>query len=305
MKNKIAIIKDGYDILRIIQGSKDEDNCDFKICLMNSNYEIKYMKLFSNYKNLEFDKNDDWELTYHKSTISKPTKIHLKSKTEKDKYITLPLTELLEPNFNTEIPIPLFKVIVPNGCKLINKYNENGAKKDHRIIDMTGNNIAEIYLTKNGFMGSNFYEKWANISFSLLGNAMEYYATNEQKYIGKNILDTFKNPKNTEDGHKIYNVGVSTNVTDDIGIFVNTINDPELKENDNYSINFIENKIFLGLLGGSTKKYDLEEKPFMIYTEDLKNEKNFSEEESKRWKYIFEKEIKKVDREIKKNQKKW
>ncbi len=300
MKNKVAIIKNGYDILRIVQGSKDIDNCDLKICFMNSNYEIKYMKLFSNYKNLKFDKNSKWELTYHRATISKPTKIHLKNKIEKEKYITLPLTELLDPNFNTEIPIPLFKVIVSNGCNLIKKYNEKGMpKKDHTIIDMKENNILEIYLTKNGFIKSNFYEKWKNISFSLFGNAMEYYATNNQKYIAKNIFDTFKNPNNTEDGNKIYNIGISTDVTNDIGIFVNTVNDPDIKENNNYSINFIENKLFLGLLGGLEKKYNEGDKQFMLYTEDIENKKYFSEDEYRKWKYIFEKEIKKIDRKIK------
>lgn len=64
MNKKIAIIKDGYDIMRIIEGNSDGEKCDFKICFMNgdSNFDIYYMKLFSKAKKLEFDKKKNGRL---------------------------------------------------------------------------------------------------------------------------------------------------------------------------------------------------------------------------------------------------
>lgn len=52
MERKIAIIKNGYDILRIREINSDEEKCEFKICIMaeQKNVKILYNKLFSEKK---------------------------------------------------------------------------------------------------------------------------------------------------------------------------------------------------------------------------------------------------------------
>lgn len=52
MERKIAIIKNGYDILRIREINSNEEKCEFKICIMaeQNNVKILYNKLFSEKK---------------------------------------------------------------------------------------------------------------------------------------------------------------------------------------------------------------------------------------------------------------
>lgn len=296
MNKKIAIIKDGYDIMRIIEGNSDGEKCDFKICFMNgdSNFDIYYMKLFSRAKKLEFDKNKKWEITYHKATSTKPTKIHLKNK-EESEYITLPLKELLDPDVNTEIPIPLFKIIIPDGI-LKNKYKP---KKEHRIIDISGNNVVEIFLTKSGMAGSNVYDKWSNIELGLMGNAMEFYATNNPKYMGLNIKCTFINKKSPEE-RIVHNLCTLADITDDIGIRVNTVNIPNMNKLNNISVLFIENAAYLAFLAGGKIYTEDYKDGQLIYKKDIENEKYFSESERKKWNFYFQKNFKKANSLIKK-----
>ena len=57
MQKKIAIIKNGYDILRIVQGKTTEEHCEFKIIPMVEPKETRifYMKLFSEPKEFKFE----------------------------------------------------------------------------------------------------------------------------------------------------------------------------------------------------------------------------------------------------------
>lgn len=81
MRNKkIAVVKNGYDVMRIIEMNSDNENCELKIVLFidNCDIDIKYLKLFSTIEKQKFDKTKKFELTYHKKSTTQPTKIHLK-----------------------------------------------------------------------------------------------------------------------------------------------------------------------------------------------------------------------------------
>mgnify|MGYP006971535550 CR=1 FL=1 len=80
MQNKIAITKNGYDILRIVQGKTTEEHCEFKIIPMVEPNETRifYMQLFSEPKEFKFDKEFKFEITYHIANEKEPAKIHIK-----------------------------------------------------------------------------------------------------------------------------------------------------------------------------------------------------------------------------------
>ena len=80
MQNKIAITKNGYDILRIVQGKTTEEHCEFKIIPMvePKDTRIFYMKLFSEPEEFKFDKEFKFEITYHIANEKEPAKIHIK-----------------------------------------------------------------------------------------------------------------------------------------------------------------------------------------------------------------------------------
>ncbi len=299
-ERKIAITKNGYDILRIVEGSKDGDKCEFKILprIDAKNIDIYSMKLFSKSECFEFDRNRKIEITYHKSTNDKPTKIHVKQINRNNKediiYNTLPLTELLDPDVNTEIPIPLLKIIVPDEILTV-PYRRK--PKEHREIDIKDNNIIEIYMTRNGYIEANMENKWFNLRNLQCGNAMQYYATGLDKYVSQNINMSLVNISRGNLKERVINIG--TDVTKDIGIKVNTVKYPDRLRTEKLRMLFIENSAYLGFLGGP-KMYTREfpnGKP--AYKYDIDNVKYFSNEEKSKWENIFQMEFKKLDRLIK------
>lgn len=299
MNKKIVIIKNGYDVLRIIEGKSDGDTCEFKIIFMidNDNIEICYLQLFSDIQKLEFDKSKKMEITYHKSTISKPAKIHLKlhdKETGKCEYVSLPLKELIDPDVNTEIPIPLFKIIIPDNV-LKTKYIQ---KKDHVVFDVEDNNMVEIFLTQNGFTKKNYHQKWDCLNQNLISTGIEFYATGLTEYF---FINDRYNLGDQYDIHNVITREASTvvDITDDIGIQINKIRNQNLKEEKLRAL-FIENSIYLGFLAGmATIDYK------HMYLVDFKNDKYFNDKERKKWEYRFNKIFYKTDRLIQKNKVKY
>ena len=285
--NKIAITKNGYDILRIRETSSDGNNCEFKICPMikPKDINIYYMQLFSEPKYFEFDKNKELEITYHKANNGKRTKIHLKLKNEFGiEYKDLELTKLVEPNVNTEIPIPLLQIIIPDEV-LYKKYEK---KKDHTQFEVKNNNIIEIYLTKKGYKDSNLFDKWNKLNFLLFANSIQYYATGlNEKYAGQNLYMKLQEKD-------IGLINFKTDVTDDIGISINVVNNPNIKTKKMCML-FIENAAYLGFLGGSrlyTKKC---KDGKLAYKYDLDNDQYFDSNEKEKWENIFRKEFEKLN----------
>ena len=92
---RIAITKNGYDILRIIDFSNDGNNCDFKICPMidSKKVDIYSRRLFSSSERYEFDRDKKLELTYHKTRENLHSEIHIKliNKLDNNDYNIIPL----------------------------------------------------------------------------------------------------------------------------------------------------------------------------------------------------------------------
>lgn len=288
--NKIAITKNGYDVLRIIELNSDKDKCAFKIvpkidlCKLN----IKCMRMYSLYEDIEFDSSKIVEITYHKSDGIHDTKIHIKmiDKENKDdvEYKTLPLERLIDPDVNTEIPIPLLKIVVPNSV-LTNKYQESSK---YVKFDMEDNNIFEIFMTKKDYIYENLIEKFPNIYRVIMGDSLEFFTSGV--FRGYNIECTLKESVVT---NQPKNAIVATNITDDIGLLVLKVFDPRIKE-DKANMLFIENEFYLPI---SIDRITINSgKKQLIYEEDLENNTKLTKEEKEKYKYRFEKQIKKYNK---------
>lgn len=287
---KIAITKNGYDVLRIIELNSDKDKCTFKIVpkIDLDKLNIKCMRMFSLYQSIEFDPSKIVEITYHKNDGIHETKIHIKmiDKNNKDDvlYKTLPLERLIDPDVNTEIPIPLLKIIVPNST-LTNKYQESSK---YVRFDMENNNIFEIFMTKKDFIYEDLIEKFPNINSFLMSDSLEFFTSgvfrgyNLQCTLNESVVTN--NPKNSV---------VAANITDDIGLLVLKAFDPGIKE-DKACMLFIENEFYLPI---SINRITINSgKRQLIYEEDLDNNTKLTKEEKEKYKYRFEKQIKKFNK---------
>jgi len=106
MNKKIAIVKDGCDIARIIVGKHEGANYDFKFSFMENDYAVYIVPFFKKPQLFNLDIPSHWEITYHKSRGIKSPIIAMKHKSierpakypaVKQRYKTLPLNNLLEP----------------------------------------------------------------------------------------------------------------------------------------------------------------------------------------------------------------
>lgn len=292
---KVAITKNGYDVLRIIEGKKEDEKCEFKIIprIPAIKVRIFYMKLFSKVEYFSFDNSKKIEITYHKSTPTQPAKIHLKLTNSKKEieYKTLPLTKIINPNIHTEFPIPLFKIIIPEEA-LCEKFD---SKKDYKICEINENNEIEIFMTKRDFINEDFYNNWPYMCMSLFDNCFEYFATGALPFLSKNANMTLYNSKKENSSQAF---AVATDISEDIGILMITMKNNFITTKT-LDFLFIENEVYLGFAAGTRIG---QEKKGMIpfYQADLDNKK-LSVEERKKWEYRFTKEIKKLDTLIKRN----
>lgn len=108
---KVAIIKDGKDIGRIIPFNKNETDADFKISFSKNNYNVNMFSLLSTSPELlNLENMTEWEISYHRRTVLKPTVIHLKEKKNQPEYKVLPLKRLIDPGIYHEFPIPFMRI---------------------------------------------------------------------------------------------------------------------------------------------------------------------------------------------------
>lgn len=78
---KVAIIRNGIDIGRIIPFNMEKGEYDFKISFSKNNYQVNMYPFLSKVpEKIELDDMTSWEISYHRSTFLKPTVIHLKKR---------------------------------------------------------------------------------------------------------------------------------------------------------------------------------------------------------------------------------
>lgn len=298
---KVAIVKDGKDIGRIIPFNSAGDEYDFKMSFSKNNYGIYIYKFLSNKPEKQLiDDSSEWEISYHRSTRSKPTIIHLKGKRNQPEYKVLPLKRIIDPDINNEFPIPFMRIEIPRALDAKDYKSKNS--KEHVLFDMEGSNVAEFYLTNAKFDYEKFSQKWPTISFRLIASSFEYFATNNvltdsQKY-------KYFMPKDEETRV----AAVEFDLNKDMKFHVNLYNNPEF-DSEEIKVTFIENEYAHALLGLSPIGYENEHGKVEMrpaYLEDLSRE-TMSSEEMNKWKYRFNRMETALLREIKKveKSKKW
>ena len=296
MGRKLSIIKKGYDVLRIIEMG----NGEFKITNETGikDFNVYAQELFLKPKYINFDKSQEWEISYHSSTDKEPAKIHLK-KRKNNEYTTLPLTNLIDPDTNTEIPIPLFKVIIPD-VALSKEYNYDvNGDKEHVVIDIEDNNSIEIFLTSNLFVKNKHYsDKWKNMIDILISTDIRYYASKLNDYVYMNdFYREMNNPDVTGSMNRLVCRGAS--ITNNIGIMVSTTNILDLNTNKLVFL-FIDNSEYLTFLA-NMKFIDPNTNQIMkLYKYDLKDNSYFNNEETKKWEMIINQKEKETNKLLKK-----
>ena|GEM_PF-2308624 len=289
---KVAIIKNGIDIGRIIPFNKDESEYDFKISFVKNDYEVNmYPFLSSVPEKVELENMSSWEISYHRKTIMKPTVILLKEEKSQE-HKPLPLNRLVDPTSHNEFPIPFMRVEIPSDFS--GKIYDSKSK-ENILFDIKDANVAEFYLTHIDFDYERFARKWPTISLRLMVASFEFFATN-------NLL--------TDNGKFKYFMpsdgGVRAGaeefiVNNDMKFYINLYNNPELI-GEKIKVTFIENEFADALLGLSSIGYKNEEgKVEMIpaYQEDLSRD-TMPKEEKRKWEYRFNKMRDKLEREIRK-----
>lgn len=290
---KVAIIKNGKDIGRIIPFNVDSGNYDFKISLTKNDYEIDmYTFLAEAPKTIKLDDMSSWEISYHRSTALKPTVIHLKQKKSNPEYKPLSIHRLKDPSIYTEFPIPLMKLEIPLNFTA-KDYKQK--PKEHIVFDIKYANVAEFYLAHIDFSYQKFMKKWPALSLNLLIHSFEFFATNNL------LIDEYKYKyfmtRNTGERVAIKEFIVNK----DMKFYVNLYKNPEFNKGT-IRVTFIENEFSDALLGLALIGYENEQgkiKMLPAYKEDLRRNTMTSKEKQK-WEYRFNKMKAKLDREIRK-----
>lgn len=181
-KNHISIpvVKQGKDICRLIFQKAEDGKFDIKLEFRGNPYQICTYRLFAFQPivwNVENPQNVN--MSYHHGVNGKPITIHLKDETKqgKEKYRSLPITQILPPNTNQLFPIPLFKLEIPDS--LVRNAPEYKAKSYHYVLDAGKANVLEIYMAAENFsMDTYTDDAYATLLLPQIALSMEYFATN-------------------------------------------------------------------------------------------------------------------------------
>jgi hypothetical protein len=290
---KVAIIKKGKDVGRIIPFNVNSGNYDFKISLTKNDYEIDmYTFLAEAPKTIKLDDMSSWEISYHRSTALKPTVIHLKQKKSNPEYKPLSIYRLKDPSIYTEFPIPLMKLEIPLNFTA-KDYKQK--PKEHIVFDIKYANVAEFYLAHISFSYQQFMKKWPALSLNLLIHSFEFFATNNL------LIDEYKYKyfmtRNTGERVAIKEFIVNK----DMKFYVNLYKNPEFNKGT-IRVTFIENEFSDALLGLSLIGYENGQGKIKIlpaYKEDLRRN-TMTLKEKQKWEYRFNKIKAKLDREMRK-----
>ena len=283
MKKIARFIRNGYKILKIIESKTDDYNCEFKFTfdIPYKDIRISYNKMYEMPYYMDFETENEFEITYHKATSTKPTKVHIKEKTNNgNNYVTLPLTELQDLNTNIGIPFPIVRIFVPNKLNLDNVANISSKYKDYEIGKF---NSIDIYIVSAKVNYEREYQKWLELYSIILNNDIMYFCTENNNLINNKYRDNYR--MNKRKNSKNIN-GLYSKITDNIGILVNMSLVDDLRT-DKLELQFLENKYTFGILS-QFNTFDSNNKMIPVYKYDIENN-NFSTKEKEKSLFAFHK----------------
>lgn len=180
-KNKISvpITRQGKDISRVIFQIAEDGKYDIKFEFMGNPYQVHSYRLFSLSPitwNVENPQNVN--MSYHHGANDRKVLIHMKdiTKTGKDMYRTLPISRIQPPNINQLLPIPLFKMEIPQ--TVVDAAPEYKAKSYHQRFELDKANVIEVFMASDEFDIRNYFENaYSHLMISQLMLSFEYFAT--------------------------------------------------------------------------------------------------------------------------------
>lgn len=236
LDNKVAITKNGKDIIRIIPFNDNEDTFEIKISPQSKECNIKALKLLDHTPLVAEIKSNQLEITYHIKNKNNDTKIHVKINNEK--YHDIPLNNLTNLSYNFDFPIPLIKLVLPFNSQS-KSYKK---KKAHIPFDLDIYNTAEIYLISNTSWVLKSDTILREVIQQLMTTSFEFYTNN--KYPQDSIKSEFFNSKFMT-GDKIGSVNFEVNKKLSILVIFYRREEDESKETYTFIDNIFSKEILL------------------------------------------------------------
>ena len=159
-KSRIAIVKNGYDICRIIPNHPKDGKYNLKITFLGKRFDIELYKQFAaRVQQVVLDSNYDVEISYHIGEKNNPILIHLKQvhNTSGEKYRTLDLKHIKAPDTQSLFPLPLFRIELPS-CETIKKTCKTYKPKPgkHYMLDIKEDNVLGFWILGKGYESDFF-----------------------------------------------------------------------------------------------------------------------------------------------------
>ncbi len=243
--SKIALVKGGKDICRIIPFKPLDGVYELKMDFLENEFDVICYKLFSEEPiKWDLENSNQLEVTYHRGVNAKPLTIHLKHKTE-NTYRRLPLSRIQIPDVNQLFPIPILKMEIPTKASA-RQYNP---KAYHRVINPGDCNVVEIYMTHAKMDFDLLGIKLPAVQLAFLMLSFEIYATNT-------ITTGRQKENNIIPGGEPRRILTSVSIFNDLQIIAIHYADPSIDERlSKINVTFIENELSEAILAMMQIRY--------------------------------------------------
>lgn len=149
--SRLAIKRDGIDLVRLIPGRMDNGKLDLKIVFPDREFEIyTYPLLRVNPDVYIVPESLDKSITYHHGEHGKDVVVHIKKEHCADgenRYTSLPLDRIMPPNSGSLVPFPLLKIELPRTIESITP-KKRKKRKGKTEFDMDSTcNCLEVFMT--------------------------------------------------------------------------------------------------------------------------------------------------------------
>lgn len=225
---KIAVIKNGKDILRITPIKEENKKIHLKFSFF-SEFKVNYWSFAD--KEEKSTKTSE-EMTYHSSSGEKKPKVHIK---EKDRAYRNTFDKVVDIDLNEEFPVPICKL------NIFDPGNENYNKKNKHIkVELEDTpkikiNTLELYLAPMDFNYGLHMRKWRCMNLLLTVASIDYLI----KGPGESLDTIF-----TSISHGPLPL-INQTYDEKFSLFWKTYHEDAIKEN---TISFYENKDYIDIL---------------------------------------------------------
>ncbi len=196
-ERRIALIRNGLDLLRIIPFNPDENKVELKFDFSKQLFEVNYLRLGEvRAHRMIPDPNGQLSVTYHKGNSGKGVCVHIKHVTkgsEKPNYEKLPLEYFRAPSGNDISMTPICKLFFPKSVL----YNEYIKKPNHEIFSLNeAHNVVEVFIAGPSFDFEKAMQTYPVLNYLQLTEDIEFYANG--------VIETFTGKRNSIESGSIH-----------------------------------------------------------------------------------------------------